>query len=92
MDDYSLTSSPPPSTFAYCSLGVDCKFAVPYYKKNLIYGKIFENKKLLNIECVLIISTAFSETFLILRRNEQNTIKMYIGIHVQHPFFVPDFN
>jgi hypothetical protein len=34
MDDYSLTSSPPP-TFAYCSLGVDCKFAVIKIKRKL---------------------------------------------------------
>jgi hypothetical protein len=38
MDDYSLTSSPPFPTFAYCSLGVNCKFAVPYNKKNRVFN------------------------------------------------------
>jgi hypothetical protein len=32
MDDYSLPSSPPPYLLI-ASLGVDCKFAVPYNKK-----------------------------------------------------------
>jgi len=40
-------------------------------------------KKLLNIKCVFWFSLEFlSETFLILKRNERDTIKMYIGLLV----------
>ena len=35
----------------------------------------------------------FSETFLILRRNERDTIKkIYIGLHVKYPLCSSDFN
>jgi len=30
-----------------------------------------------------------SETFLILRRNERDLIKMYTGLHVKYPFACP---
>jgi len=33
-----------------------------------------------------------SETFLILRRNERDMIKMFIGLHVNYPLFFTDFN
>ena len=33
-----------------------------------------------------------SETFLILRRIERVCSRMYIGLHVQYPLFLPDFN
>jgi len=34
-----------------------------------------------------------STTFLILKRNERDIIKnVYIGLHVQHPTFLYDFN
>jgi len=32
------------------------------------------------------------ETFFILRRNERDRIKMYIGLHVKCPMFLSDFN
>jgi hypothetical protein len=32
------------------------------------------------------------ETFLILRRNEREVIKMYIGLHVNYASFLSDFN
>jgi hypothetical protein len=41
---------------------------------------------------VLIFFTTLSETFLILRRNERNMIKMYIGLHAKYPLFLSDFN
>ena len=48
--------------------------------------------KVTKIKWVLIFSTAFVRTFLILRRNERDTIKMYIGLHVKYPVFMSDFN
>ena len=59
------------SECAYVVLGVRVYFIFPYY---LINSTIFE-KKLLNIKCVLIFSTTFSETFLITRRTERDMIK-----------------
>ena len=47
----------------------------PHYLTN---GAIFRKKSLLIIKCVLIFCTTFSETFLILRRNEQDII---INVH-----------
>jgi len=35
---------------------------------------------------VLIFSTNLSKTFLILRRNERDMIKMYIGLHVKYRY------
>ena len=32
------------------------------------------------------------EIFLILRRNERDMIKMYIGLHVKYALFMSDFN
>jgi hypothetical protein len=46
----------------------------------------------LHKKCVLVFSTTFSETFLILRRNERDTIKMFMGLHVKYPLFLSDFN
>jgi hypothetical protein len=34
----------------------------------------------------------FSEKFLILRRTEQDLIKIYIGVHVKYRLFLSDFN
>ena len=42
--------------------------------------------------CVLILSTILSETFLILRRNERDMIKMFICFHVNYPLFLSDIN
>jgi hypothetical protein len=63
----------------------------PHY---LINGKIFGGKKkLLNKQCVFWFSLQLlPETFLILRRNEREMIKMYIGTHVKYPLFMSDFN
>ena len=42
--------------------------------------------------CVLILSTTVVCTFLILRRNKRDVIKIYIGLHVKYPLFLSDFN
>jgi hypothetical protein len=56
-------------------------------------GHDFRKKKLLNIKYVFWFSLKFSfEIFLILRRNERDTIKMCIGLHVQYPLSLSDFN
>ena len=41
---------------------------------------------------VSIFSTHLSETFLILRGNGRDMIKMYIGRHVKYPLPLSDFN
>jgi hypothetical protein len=52
----------------------------------------FRKKKLFNGKCFLIFLQFLSETFLILRRIERNTIKLYICLHVKYPLFLSDFN
>ena len=48
-------------------------------------------KKLLNIKFVML--SILSETFLILRRFQREILpKMYIGLHVKYPLFLPEFN
>jgi len=43
--------------------------------------------------CILIFSTTWSETFLILSRTERDMItNKYIGLHVKYPLFLSDFN
>jgi hypothetical protein len=59
----------------------------------LINGTILEKKKFLNTKYVFWFSLqVFSETFLILRRNERDMIKMYVGLRVKHSLFFSDFN
>jgi hypothetical protein len=41
--------------------------------------------------CVLIYSTILSAIFLILRRTEEDVIKMYIAVHVKYPLFFSYF-
>jgi hypothetical protein len=48
----------------------------------------FRKIKIQNKTCVLVPSTSVSETFLILKRTERDMIAMYIGPHVQYPFFI----
>ena len=61
---------------------------------HLINSVIFEKKKKVveHIMPVLIYSTNLFEIFLILRRNNQDTIKMYIGLHIKYLSFWTDFN
>jgi hypothetical protein len=44
--------------------------------------------------CVLIFSTILSKTFLILRINEREVIKMFIGLNVKYSYLLllSDFN
>jgi len=42
--------------------------------------------------CVLIFSTNLSEPVLILRRIEQDMIKIYFDFHVKYPLFLSDFS
>ena len=48
---------------------------LPHFPHYLINGTIFD-KILLNIKCVLILYTILSETFLILRRTEQDIVNV----------------
>jgi len=48
---------------------------------------LFEHKM-----CVLTFFTTFSETFLNLRRNEPDMIKMHICHRVKYPFFLSDLH
>jgi hypothetical protein len=58
----------------------------------LMNGTILE-KKVLNIKLVIWFSLkCLSGTFLMIRRTEQEMIKMYISLHVKYPLFFPDFN
>ena len=71
-----------------CSRGyAECNAHAPYchlwpaqlyklFPHYLINGMIFEKKKLLNIECVIRVSSQLlSEKFVILRRNERDVIE-----------------
>ena len=49
-------------------------------------------EKLLDMKCVLIFSTVFIETLLTLRRMQQGTIKLYMGIHMKYPLFLLGIN
>ena len=59
----------------------------------LRYFSTFFEKKLLDIKCVFWFSVQLlSEIFLILRRNERDIIKMFIGLHVKYSLFLSYFN
>ena len=62
---------------------------LPHY---LINGTIFERKEKITVsKCMLQFSLQLlSETFLILRINERDMIKMHIGLHVKYPSFFSD--
>jgi hypothetical protein len=61
----------------------------PHY---LINGEIFGKKVIAHKMCIFIFSVSLSETFLILRRTERDTINMYCGLHVKYQSFPTDFN
>jgi hypothetical protein len=63
-----------------------------FFPRFLINGTIFEKKVIKQKMSVLMFFTIFIESFLILRRNEQDMIKMYFGFHVKYPLFLSDFN
>jgi len=74
----------------YCHLWHDSLYNIfPHY---FINSTIFE-KQLLNTKYVFWFSLQIlSETFFILKRNERDMIKMYIGLHVKYPLFLFSFN
>ena len=52
-----------------------------------------KKKNLLNTKCVFFFSIQIlSETFLILKRNERDMIRKFIGLHVKYPLILSDFN
>jgi hypothetical protein len=54
---------------------------------------LFLEKKLLNIKCIIWFFLQFlSETFLILRIIQQDTILMYTGLHIKYLLCLSDFN
>ena len=66
--------------------------ALQYFSHYLINGMIFE-KMLWNLKCAFRLSLhLLSETFPILRRNERDMIKKYIGLHVKYPLFIVRFH
>ena len=63
-------------------------FSIFFHKRHY-----FRGEKILNTKCVFWFRLqSLSETFLILRRNEKDTIKKYIGLNVKHPLLLSDFN
>jgi len=60
----------------------------------LINGKFFKTKLLIILKkCDLIFSTTFFVCkMFILRRTGRGAIKIYIGLLVQYPLFLSDFN
>jgi hypothetical protein len=63
----------------------------PHYLRN---GTISEGKKSYWTKnaCFAFLYNPFSETFLILRRTEQEMIKMHVGLRVKWQLFLSDFN
>jgi len=57
---------------------------------HIIKGKIFGEKSIEHN--FFIFSTILSETFLIIRRTEQDMIKNVIGLHIKYSLFLFDFN
>jgi uncharacterized protein YozE (UPF0346 family) len=63
------------------------------FPRYLIKSTIFEKKIVLILKCVfLFFLQLWSETFLILRRNERDVITKYLGLRVKYPLFLSDFN
>ena len=60
-------------------------FFPPYY---VINGSIYEKRYIEHKMCVSIFPTTLFERFFILRRIEQDTIKMYVGLYVKYPLFL----
>jgi hypothetical protein len=60
----------------------------PHYLTN---GTISEKKVIEYKMCILIFCKILSETCIILRRSDRDTMKMYIGPRVKYPLFLSDF-
>jgi len=72
---------------------VICGLPLLLYFSTLCHKRYdFCKNKLLNTRCVLWFSLQIlPETFLILRRNERDMVKMCIGLQVKYPLFLFDF-
>jgi len=62
-------------------------FSILSHKRHDLKEKILNIKRVFQVSLQLL-----CETFLILRRNELDIIKMCIGLHVKYPVFMSDFN
>ena len=66
------------------------------FPRYLINGTIFKKNIYIywtqNVCFDFLYSLCFSEAFLILRRNERQMIKIYIGLQVKYPLLLSDFN
>ena len=80
-----------------------CNACAPYcYLWHVRFYNIFphlkrhdfrKKKKLFNIKCVIwFCLQLLSETFLILRRTERDTKKIYVALCMKYPLFLSDFN
>ena len=75
-----------PYYIVICGLSGSTIFLTDYIKNIIIFGK-----DLLNIKCVFWSLHFLSETFLIIRRIQWDSIKMYIGLNVKDQLFLSDF-
>ena len=83
-----------------CSLQFACAMLSSVTYPALQYFSTLSHKRLDFLErdteskiCVFWFSVQLlPETFIILRSNERDMIKMYIGLHVKYPLFLSDFN
>ena len=63
------------------------------YFSSLFHKRLNFRKKVTGPKmCVLIYSANLLETFLILRRNERDRSRMYIGLHVKYPLLLSGVN
>jgi hypothetical protein len=61
-------------------------------RSTLSHERYVSRKKLRNTKYIFWFSLQIlSETWLIVRRNERDMIKLYVGLHVKCPFFLSDF-
>jgi len=66
------------STLSYKRHDFQKKYIYIYWTQNVCFDFLY--------------SLCFSEAFLILRRNERQMIKIYIGLQVKYPLLLSDFN
>ena len=75
----------------YCQLWLALLYnSFPPY---LLNGTVFEKKIYWTQKvCFDFLYNFFSETFLILRRNERDVMKIYVGLHIEYSLFLFDLN
>jgi len=72
---------------AICGLS-DCTIFLVFTNTPRFSKKEVTERKI----CVVVFLELLSETSLIVRRNERDVIKRYIGLHVKYPLFLSHFN